>query len=179
MQILFITSMGAGPWGGSEELWSQVAIKLAAQKHDVTASVMYWPTLSPRVVDLESKGVRVHVRRPETLSGRDRLRRKILGDEEQKWFLRQQLGPGRHFAGFHVRTIRAGCNFANKKACLTFPFYNATGRGGGPATGKARFSLKLIKAALKVYGVSRANLELLQCQLGTKRPTLGGGLEPG
>jgi hypothetical protein len=31
------------PWGGSEELWSQAALRLHGQGHDVAASVPWWP----------------------------------------------------------------------------------------------------------------------------------------
>ncbi len=37
MRFAFITTMLGAAWGGSEELWSQVAIQLSRDGHDVSA----------------------------------------------------------------------------------------------------------------------------------------------
>ena len=42
-KIAFITVNRDGPWGGSEELWVQTALKLATRGHQVYASVRGWP----------------------------------------------------------------------------------------------------------------------------------------
>lgn len=41
--------MFGAPWGGSEELWSQAALRLQEQEHEVLAVVTWWPELSPKV----------------------------------------------------------------------------------------------------------------------------------
>ena len=46
-------------WGGSEELWSQVAIQLSRDGHDVSALVPYLPRLSERVLAVGRQGVDV------------------------------------------------------------------------------------------------------------------------
>jgi hypothetical protein len=49
MRFVFVSAMSGYPWGGSEELWSQAALRLRDQGHDVAASVPWWPRLSPPV----------------------------------------------------------------------------------------------------------------------------------
>jgi hypothetical protein len=39
MHILFISTMEGTPWGGSEELWSQAALRLLEKGHRISASV--------------------------------------------------------------------------------------------------------------------------------------------
>jgi glycosyltransferase involved in cell wall biosynthesis len=50
-------------WGGSEELWSQAALRLAAAGHSVRANVAHWEPLSPRVTALEAGGCPIATRR--------------------------------------------------------------------------------------------------------------------
>ena len=54
--------MSASPWGGSEELWSQAALHLAAQGVSVGASVCGWSPPHQRVLDLLHAGVKVQQR---------------------------------------------------------------------------------------------------------------------
>src|SRR6266576_297838 len=54
--------MSGYPWGGSEELWSQAALRLRSEGHEVAASVVCWPQLSPKVIELEERGVTLLVR---------------------------------------------------------------------------------------------------------------------
>jgi glycosyltransferase involved in cell wall biosynthesis len=61
-QIVFVSTMGEYGWGGSEELWSRVALDLVAQGVAVSASVREWPSLHPRVLDLAARGVDLWVR---------------------------------------------------------------------------------------------------------------------
>lgn len=60
--FLFISTNDAVPWGGSEELWSGAASRLAQEGHQVTASVWdHAPEPSP-LHHLRSAGVQVHKR---------------------------------------------------------------------------------------------------------------------
>jgi glycosyltransferase involved in cell wall biosynthesis len=60
--ILFISTMGGDPWGGSEELWSRAATLLAKQGVPVAASVIGWPQLDQRITQLMRAGVDVRLR---------------------------------------------------------------------------------------------------------------------
>jgi glycosyltransferase involved in cell wall biosynthesis len=59
MKFAFISTMDGSPWGGSEELWVQVAAQLNHDAHDVQASVHYWPQLSPRITALAEQGIQI------------------------------------------------------------------------------------------------------------------------
>ena len=56
--ILFVSSLW-DRWGGSEELWSQTALKLVAQGFTVSASVQGFSPVHYRVEDLIRGGVDV------------------------------------------------------------------------------------------------------------------------
>jgi glycosyltransferase involved in cell wall biosynthesis len=56
--------MFPSPWGGSEELWSRTALDLVEQGFLVSASVLEWVPLHPRVLDLQARGVELWVRPP-------------------------------------------------------------------------------------------------------------------
>jgi glycosyltransferase involved in cell wall biosynthesis len=60
--ILFISTLAAVPWGGSEELWSRAAALLAKQGVPVGASVHGWPQLDRRIAELLQAGVDVRPR---------------------------------------------------------------------------------------------------------------------
>lgn len=72
MEYLFISTNDAVPWGGSEELWSGAAARLAAEGHRVTASV--WDhSPEPAVLgSLRAGGVLVHKRHERRIQ-RNRL----------------------------------------------------------------------------------------------------------
>ena len=82
MLFAFISRMETGPWGGSEELWSQTAKRLRIQGHEVMASVRGWegPT-PPKLKELEDLGVAISYRRPtRPLPVSKRILRRIPGD---------------------------------------------------------------------------------------------------
>jgi glycosyltransferase involved in cell wall biosynthesis len=56
------------PWGGSEELWSQAALRLAKMRHVVTALVFYWPERVEALQRLRRAGCRISRRRPRSLA---------------------------------------------------------------------------------------------------------------
>lgn len=62
MKVLFISTNDAVPWGGSEELWSGAALRLAAKGEDVMASVWEHVPEPSALEHLRSGGVTVHKR---------------------------------------------------------------------------------------------------------------------
>jgi glycosyltransferase involved in cell wall biosynthesis len=58
-RIVFLSTQEGAPWGGSEELWSQTALKLAAEGFPVSASVREWSPHHQRVQHLIEHGVEV------------------------------------------------------------------------------------------------------------------------
>ena len=56
--------MATQPWGGSEELWSQAATRLAAAGHTVRASVAHWQPTPDAVDKVRQSGVEITTRSP-------------------------------------------------------------------------------------------------------------------
>src|SRR5438067_2515231 len=77
-RILFISTMDSAPWGGSEELWSQAALRLLLDGFSVAASVVHWCPLDSRVQLMKELGVTISTR-PQHPSLWDRAWGKITG----------------------------------------------------------------------------------------------------
>jgi len=73
--------MAGDPWGGSEELWSRTARRLAMRGLRVVASVQGWPQLDARILDLTVAGVDVRPRYASQ-SFSARLRRRLSGKSQ-------------------------------------------------------------------------------------------------
>lgn len=69
-RIGFISVMGGVPWGGSEELWSQTATRLASEGTVVGVNVLEWSTPVPQVEVLKQVGCHVTTRKRTNLFGR-------------------------------------------------------------------------------------------------------------
>jgi glycosyltransferase involved in cell wall biosynthesis len=63
MRVAFISTMGAAPWGGSEELWARTALVALEQQHEVFASVYHWNTVAAPLEQLRKRGAIIHSRR--------------------------------------------------------------------------------------------------------------------
>ena len=61
-RIVFVSTNASVPWGGSEELWSQTALDLLSQGLSVSANLLEWSPLHPRVIDLQEKGMDLRFR---------------------------------------------------------------------------------------------------------------------
>jgi glycosyltransferase involved in cell wall biosynthesis len=59
MRIAIVTTMAGGPWGGSEELWTDMAEAALAEGHEVAALIYRWPTVPPRILRLQQDGARI------------------------------------------------------------------------------------------------------------------------
>jgi glycosyltransferase involved in cell wall biosynthesis len=82
-RIIFVSTMDAVPWGGSEELWSQASLDLMAEGFPVSAGIIEWSPLHPRIVDLRSRGVELWFR-PKWYS---------LREHPWHWLASHRVGP--------------------------------------------------------------------------------------
>ncbi len=87
-RVAFITSLAGLGWGGSEELWSQAALKLCERGYDVRASVGWSPTPAARVHALEGAGGHVWYRKPA-----EAVRRGLVGRALRKAQRAAKLEP--------------------------------------------------------------------------------------
>lgn len=62
MKILFYASLEAEPFGGSEQLWTDMAARLLAQHHTVMACVFEWPEIHEKIQDIERRGGSLAIR---------------------------------------------------------------------------------------------------------------------
>lgn len=98
-RLAFVSTMEGSPWGGSEELWSQAALRLAGQGHRVTASLAYCDRPRPALSRLTQAGIDVDVRRP-TGAVWERVWRKVarrrssepLNRHDVTWLMAQRGG---------------------------------------------------------------------------------------
>jgi glycosyltransferase involved in cell wall biosynthesis len=77
MRFAFISGMSGHPWGGSEELWSQTAIKLRKEGHEVMAIVKDWSHVVKQQSQLESHGISL-VKYQDSYSGRKDILKNAL-----------------------------------------------------------------------------------------------------
>lgn len=56
MKIAFVSTNEHAPWGGSEELWSQTAIRMVKQGFDVGISIKGWKSEAKQVSEIEQSG---------------------------------------------------------------------------------------------------------------------------
>lgn len=59
MNLLFFSSMGGGPWGGSEELWHRAALAALEAGRTVAVSVFDFGSSVPQVETLRAKGATI------------------------------------------------------------------------------------------------------------------------
>ena len=61
-KLSIITLMGGSPWGGSEELWCDVAHEAISRGFEVQVSVLDWGVYPPKLQDLNDKSVTISKR---------------------------------------------------------------------------------------------------------------------
>ena len=175
MRFAFISTMAGFPWGGSEELWSQAALRLREQGHEVGASVVGWPQLPPKVLALVERGINLCVRQPDVrppLAVRAWRRLTLRSNQEPKefsWLRRQKpdltiisQGGNADGLGFMDFCREAGLEFISIVQCNFENWW--------PPDKLSADLARAYQGAKKVCCVSRHNLELLECQLGEPLP---------
>jgi glycosyltransferase involved in cell wall biosynthesis len=61
-KIAFIAVNDTAPWGGSEELWAQTALRMAQMGYTIGASVKGWKTKPAKIAELEQSQISVTYR---------------------------------------------------------------------------------------------------------------------
>jgi len=59
MKIAVISTTTGAPWGGSEELWSEMVEVALDQGNEVVAAIYQWSCTVPKVVTLQAKGAQI------------------------------------------------------------------------------------------------------------------------
>jgi glycosyltransferase involved in cell wall biosynthesis len=167
MKFAFISTMLGSPWGASEELWSQTAVKLSRAGHNVQASVPYWPRLSDKATMLTDHGISL-----ETYPSYHAGRVRSLWDRSSLSYRRsyrrlKQFNPdlvvisqGHISGGFDWAKV---CREAAIPYLIMLHCNSETWWFSDQELGEAVASYT---AARKLFCVSQHNLDLLRLQLG-------------
>ena len=171
MRFAFITTMQGAPWGGSEELWGQAALRLKEEGHDVVASVVGWPKGSGRVAELAQHGVEVLARdaRPPTLARR--AWRKLKGGS--RWEIDTLLRKKPDLVVVSQGGIREGADYIECVHRARVPFavvVQCNAEAWWPDDEASARMGAAYRAARRVFCVSHHNLELLEYQIGGALP---------
>jgi len=173
LRFTFISTMAGTPWGGSEELWSQAALRLRKEGHQVSACTAWWPQPCPKLLGLAKEGIGLRtwrgvdpasVRAWKTLMG---LIGRPSGDS--LWLRRAKPD---------LAIISQGCNADGlpwMELCreMRIPYVTVVqcnAEQWSPLDSNAGRLAAAYRAALLVACVSRGNLEMLERQIAQRLP---------
>lgn len=170
-RIVFVSTMGVVPWGGSEELWSQAALELVSQGFPVSANVVEWSPLHPKVGRLQEAGVQITTR-PTLYSRLRRLHHHLLARRVPLTIadLERCITDQRPTL---VVISNGGAlpplDLAEVCVARRFPFVTigqANDDNSWPNDDLVQRYREALPAALRCYFVSKANLSLAEKQIG-------------
>jgi glycosyltransferase involved in cell wall biosynthesis len=169
-QVAFIVA-NQDPWGGSEELWSQTASRLFADGITVAACIHGHQPLHDRMCELRGRGVKLWLR-PEWYSRRERLLRRFLSRgksdllfEAEKFLDTVKPELVVLSTGAHLPTIE-WVELCQSKGVPFVTIGQANFEGWWfDDTTAARYR-RALPAALRCFFVSKANLRLVEKQIG-------------
>jgi len=174
MHIKFV-SLLESPWGGSEELWSQTAERLASGGHVVSASVSYFDHPHVRIGELKSRGVEVAMRRNRMPSILTRGQQKAglvtrcdLNEEAMKQWL--QVGKP-ELVCFSDGGVANKPHWRKHCAEAGIPYVNlsqANYEGYWLMDDLAEAQWEALAAARRCFFVSRGNWRLFEQQTGRR-----------
>lgn len=166
-KVAFTTTMEGIRWGGSEELWSQTALLLAKQGHEVVVNVQWWPDPARRVKDLQEAGCRMEFRHLERPGIMQRIVKKAAhkaGVKEENWLDRQKpdllvISQGDTYQGV------ASAEQCRQRKIPYVLIAQAASEHWWPEDAVASQAAKCYQDAAAVYFVSGRNLSLVSTQL--------------
>jgi len=183
MRFTFI-SWHIAPWGGSEELWSQAALRLRREGHQVSACMPRFPNPSPKFLALGKEGIQLHTPpRYHRLGVRAwRKFNRLLGQPtaESVWVRRQKpdlvvISQPRFVADGDNLSPDADDGLSWMEICCDadIPFIALVHNNGAefwPGDALRERLAAAYRAARTVALVSRGNLEILERQIGESLP---------
>ena len=174
MRFVFVSTMEGQAWGGSEQLWSQAALRLATGGHAVTASMRKNEASEwhEAVTRLQAGGVAVLPR-----SDQYSLKNILIARLRAKWSALPEVDLElrdlyRHTPDLVV--ISDGSNWPPRRfvmPCIerSFPYAlvaQAAGEHAWPSDAMAEELHELYSKSRAAYFVSRANLEVTKLHTG-------------
>src|SRR5580704_14597885 len=164
MRFAFVSTMHSGSWGGSEELWSQAALRLKREGDQVFASIVSWIRDCDQVVELAKNGIQVETHSPNLGRARSIWQNFRYGGPKYYHRLKQfvpdlvVISQGGNSGGFDWARIcrEAAIPYVVIVHCNSEYWWFGEQFGEANAT---------YTAARKVFCVSENNLELLRIQV--------------
>jgi glycosyltransferase involved in cell wall biosynthesis len=176
-KIAFVSTMENYPWGGSELLWSETALRLVREGHAVAASVSGWPHRAAHLSTLRGAGVEINERcisparlRPKSVRKfiyriLDPLIRRASCRAFLRWLAWQRpdlicissgwIGDDQ---GIMNTCLQSGRPYA--------VIVQANSEEMWPDDSRALYLLEIYRSARRVFFVSNRNRVLLETQLG-------------
>ena len=173
MNFAFITAMISAPWGGSEELWTQTAVRLKRAGHEVRAIVPYRPVLSDKFQALSRHGIQLETYpAPSYIEGKMRYRLDRLSLRTRRVYASlKQFSP--ELVIISQGEIAGGLEWARVCREGGIP-YALMVHCNSDLLWFEKDQIESVRTAyinaFKVFCVSHANLELLRLQVGDPLP---------
>lgn len=170
MNLFFYSGMEDAPAGGSEDLWSRVALKLAKEGHDVRFCVKYWANTGNHVVALQQAGATGYFRQMG-LDFASRIRRKLTGSGPMTIAINSLQNDRPDLVVISQGGLTDGLEFAEKCAEIGIPYiilYQANSETFWPVDEVSQRIKRVAMAAKQLFFVSKANAELYFMQIGTQ-----------
>ena len=166
MRFAFVSTMMGYPWGGSEELWSQAALKLKREGHDVQATVAHQTELSSKVIALEEQGIKIGTYPWRPMGIVNRIITKLARKRRRAYGRLVRFKPdlviisqGHNAGGFDWAKI---C----REASIPYVFIvQSNSEHMWFYDDEIEKVAEIYRAAQKVFCVSHGNLNLLRMQL--------------
>lgn len=160
-KLAFVSTMEVAPWGGSEELWSQTALRLAQRGVNVVANVKWWPEPAKPLTALQAAGGQIEWRKPPS-----RVRRvaKKIWPRQSQWLDRVRptlvvISQGDHLSGYQW------AEECRKRSIRYALIAQAACEYWWPADDQLITMTQAYEGAQESFFVSEANLKLTRRQL--------------
>lgn len=168
MKFAFVSTIDLAPWGGSEELWSQAALQLKKEGHEVSASVAYWPRPSEKVTALGRQGIAIRHHASFQGGTTRRIWNRLSRSQTRSEEILKRYCPDLAIISQGGNTGGFGWAKACREAGIPYVMIAHCNYEGWSFQRQLDDAVESYTRARKVFYVSHANFELLQLQLGER-----------
>lgn len=172
-KIAFVSTLTCVPWGGSEFLWSETALRLLKAGHKVAASVGKWPARPKQLAGLRQAGVDVNERWVNPPRYGQAALRPLMRRTEHWRFGRWLARQNPDLVCVSSGSIAEDLTLINPVIRTGRPYaliIHAVGEKLWPNDQRARSCIELCGRARRCFFVSHGNRKLLEIQLGVALP---------
>jgi glycosyltransferase involved in cell wall biosynthesis len=170
-RIAFVSTMSWAPWGGSEELWSEAALRLRREGHEVAASIASWTPVPAKIAMLSQEGVQVSRRRHDQPKFAVRTWRRLTRSRSREFTWLRRYAPD--LVVISQGAITDGLEWMEYCQRIGQPYATIVQANAETWWQSDEMSDRMARgysAARSVFCVSRHNLTLLERQIGQPLP---------